>query len=147
MKQLSFTDVPADWAICLQEHCPLADTCLRHDAGMMMPANTCQHNIVLPTARQGDDDKCRLYASNKPVPIARGMFATFKVVQPHEAAKIRARLFNVFGSRATYFRHQRGDYDITPVMQERVAAVFSEFGYNEPLVFDHAAEQYFFPNK
>lgn len=142
MKDLSFSIVPRNWAICFHTDCPQSDTCLRRAAAKMAPAHLTRHNTVLPAARQGD--RCSLFVSSEPVLMASGMDALFRDVNPWQAAQIRKRLFDLFGCKATYYRYNTERRDITPEMQERIIAVFREFGCNGELKFNNVTEKYNF---
>ena len=122
----------------------MKDTCLRHAVALLAPDNLVCHNIVLHAARQGDS--CRMYAEMKPSIIARGMNRIFDHVKPWEVKAIRDSLIPIFGSRSHFYRYNLGRYDITPQQQERVAAVFRSFGYEQPIHYDQTTECYYFNN-
>lgn len=143
MSDLKYSMVPHEWAVCFQEDCPLKENCLRFAVGKLVPKSVMNHNCVLPNARK--DDGCRKYVANEQAHIARGMHELFNSVKPWEATEIRQRLFEVFGSRAQYYRYFNGEKDITPELQGKVIATFREFGYDIKPVYDSIERQYHFP--
>ena len=144
MKPLSYSDAPTSWALCLQDDCPLAQSCLRRTIGRMMPQDTLQHAIVLPAAREGD--RCRLFATPQPVQIAYGMTHLLDGLQTGLASTLRHQLYGIFGSRPQFYRFREGRYAISPQQQASIAALFTEHGITENPTFDRTTEEYYFPN-
>lgn len=141
---IRFDEAPRDWAVCLQEGCPMAGTCQRYLFGTLMPRETTTHNVVLPTARQGD--KCKHYVETRTYPMAWGMKFLFGSVKPYERTPIRQKVMKLFGSRMQFYRYRRGYGPIQPDMQEQIARIFQQFGYTRPPRFDRIVEQLRFPN-
>ena len=143
MTEFTFKEVPRKWAICYQNDCPLAETCLRRHAATLAPATLEQHATVLPAARRRE--KCNLFVADEPVVVARGMTKIFNNVKSDDVPRLRNVLEACFGSRAQYYRYRAGRYVITPEQQKRVAAVFRYFGYTQPPVYDQTTVRYYFP--
>ena len=91
MKELTFSDIPHNWAICYDANCPLANRCLRHHAAKLAPDTLLEHNTVLPAARFVAQDcsdgtrqqtetesVCRAYVADEPVTLAYGMRNLFE---------------------------------------------------------------------
>lgn len=144
MQTTDFSLAPKDWAICFQNDCPLKEACLRYTFGQLAPTSLTHHATVLPAARQGDD--CRLFATNRPVSVARGMHGLLAGVRAGDAAEMRQRLFDIFGSRSHFYRYRQGDYDITPRQQALVESLFRSFGYQHQVHYDHVTRKVCFPN-
>ena len=142
---LHFSDIPHDWAICFQQDCPLADTCLRHHAAMLAPESLRYHNTVLPGARNAET--CTLFAEDKPVRIARGMKSMFPTEQSWLDKRLRAEVISIFGSRAQYYRYRVGDYTVSPEQQLRVAEAFRALGIKQEPRYDQTFLQYYFPKQ
>ena len=90
MNHLSYSDAPHNWAICFQDECPLAATCLRHAVALLAPDGLTHHHTVLPAAREAAP--CRLYVEARPVVIARGMTHIFDDVRPADVPALRERM-------------------------------------------------------
>ena len=144
MKKISYSDAPLDWAVCLQDDCPMAQNCLRRAVGRKMPKNTLQHAIVLPAARQ--DNKCRLFIKAEPVQMAYGMTHLLDGLSTGQASTLRHRLYNIFGSKSQFYRFREGRYAISPQQQASVAALFEKNGITKKPTFDRTTEEYYFHN-
>ena len=144
MKELTFKDAPHEWAICFQDDCPLAKSCLRHAVAMLAPADLTRHVTVLPAARK--DGQCSLFATAEPVRIARGMKRLIPRIYSEKVTAIRQGLYGIFGSKSSYYRYRDGDYVITPEQQARIAALFRKHGVEAEPVYDHTSHTFFFPN-
>ena len=140
-----YSDFPSNWAICYQHECPLAETCLRHHAAELAPADLRNHNCVLPGARK--DDACALFVADKRVRIAYGMTRLFQKCGRWKAAAMRKALETVFGCRAQFYRYRAGRWPISPRQQQRVAAVFRQFGETEEPCYDRVVEEYHFASE
>lgn len=143
MQQLSYSLAPHDWAICFQHDCPLANSCLRHAVALLAPAHLTHHVTVLPAAREGDH--CSLFATSEPIRIARGMKHLILRTYSEKVTAIRHGLYDIFGSKSSYYRYRDGDYDITPEQQARIAALFRKHGAAVEPQYDHTALTYYFP--
>ena len=143
MKTLTYDDAPRDWALCFQQECPLHETCLRYRVGTMVPATVVHHDVVLPSARQGDT--CQCFATDTPVVIARGMKRLFNGMSRWEAEALRKSVMGCFSSRTHFYRYRDGEYPITPDIQARIARVFEHFKTGSVPHFDDTTEEYYFP--
>lgn len=143
MKELSYSDVPRNWAVCFQSDCPLAANCLRHHAAQLLPADVLVHHTVLPTARTADG--CRLFVEDAPAVIARGMKRLFDGLESWQAQKLRKSVIACFGSRAQFYRYRDGHYPLTPEQMGRIQRIFRQFDENREPQFDNVTESYYFP--
>ena len=109
-----------------------------------MPADTLQHNTVLPAARQGN--QCRLFASAEPVQMAYGMKELLPRAAHGEIRSLRQEIYDLFGSRSQFYRFREGQYPVTPEMQARIAELFQRHGITEKPHYDRLAEEYYFPS-
>lgn len=140
---MNYSLAPNDWAICFQNECPMADACLRHAIGRLAPADLTHHTIVLPAARQGDH--CTLFVSKEPVLVARGMQHLLPSMPAELKSRVLRGLYDIFGSRAQYYRYREGRYPITPEQQHRVTSLFRSCGIRQEPVFDTTSWGYVFP--
>lgn len=132
---------PSDWAVCFQDECPLAASCLRHAVGLLVPSSVTSHNCVLPNARKDDD--CRLFVHNEPVRIAYGMAKNMALGRNDVGKAVRQELFKLFGSRTHFYRYFNGEYPITPKQQQSVIAILKRYGINRA-PFDTYTTEYCF---
>ena len=60
--QLEWGMVPAGWALCFNPNCPLRDTCLRYQAGLLVPQDVTVARCVTPRAvANGQIDHAQLF--------------------------------------------------------------------------------------
>ena len=140
--QLQFSDIPHDWAICVQHDCPLAGSCLRHHAGTLAPDDLKHRDCVLPGARSADG--CALFVEDQPVRLAHGMKGLLAGVSYKDVHALHKHLYGIFGSTSQYYRYRDGRWPISPRQQERVAALFRKFGFKGEPRFDSYSEGYYF---
>lgn len=143
--RIRFDEAPQKWAVCLQEDCPMAATCQRKLFGQLMPADTEEHNIVLPVARNGGN-RCTKYVETRTYTMAWGMMHLFDEVKDYEKTPIRQKVMELFGNRMQFYRYRRALRPVDPDMQQRIAEVFRNFGYTQPLQFDRTTEEFLFPD-
>ena len=143
MQELSYSDIPRNWAICHRTDCPLAAQCLRHHAAQVAPANLLEHNTVLPAAWQGDT--CRAFVADEPVQMAYGMRNLYADVNTWDVQRLRRFVQPVFGQQSHYYRYREGRYPITPAQQARVAELFRLNGYTSSPHFDRTETRWYFP--
>ena len=143
MNNLSYADIPQDWPVCMQADCPLRMGCLRSEAASLIPSGVYSHATVLPSARTADG--CRLFVSSEPQRLAFGMSHITDGMNPWLSRDIHADLFELFGSRATFYRYMGGSKPLTPAVQERVAAILHRHGVSEPPRFDRMELRHYFP--
>lgn len=143
--ELNYHDVPRSWALCFQHDCPLRETCLRHAAGALMPAGTTHHEVVFPSARQGNS--CKLYVKNERVTMARGMKGIFHNLSSWEVQKLRTSLIECIGSKSNFYRYRKGMYVINPTLQSRIAAIFHAHRPGLQPHFDETIEAFYFPEQ
>ena len=141
-KTLQFSDIPGDWAICFQNDCPLAATCMRYHAAMLVPADLQHHNCVLPGARRDND--CTCFVENRPVRLAYGMKNLLPRMTYEKSIALRRELYNIFGCKSQYYRYSEGRWPISPSQQARVAELFRRFGLETEPSFDAYTEEYYF---
>ncbi|MBQ8968190.1 MAG: hypothetical protein IJ064_00445 [Bacteroidaceae bacterium] len=141
---LRYEDVPALWAVCPNGDCPRAHECLRHHAYTLAPKTEKQHLSVLPQAWQ--EGPCTEFAEDRPQRLAWGMTRLFRGIPEWKATAIRHELYDLFGAERTYYRYRRGEYVITPEVQQQIADLFARHGITAPRQYDIARLTYYFPS-
>lgn len=134
MSQINYKEVPYYWALCFQDDCPMASTCLRFAAGEQIPEQLTQHMAVMKGARNGTT--CSMYREMKLVTIAYGMTNLFNGLPREVAIGMRNKVMNLFGSRAHYYRYRAGKYPIAPDIQEKINQIFRKYNIKHPAKFD-----------
>lgn len=146
MKNISYTEMPKDWALCTADNCPQADDCLRHICYMELPQDIEEHQCVLPQVCSRDG-RCRKFVSTKPVELAWGMKTLLANIRPEDRPRVRASLIGLFGDRRRYYRFREGRWVISPAMQEAIAQHLRSHGYTAPPHFDRVVQSIYFPGR
>ena len=145
MKQLfQFKEVPADWALCFRDECPVHEQCQRWLAGSYAPKTLAIHPCVTPMTVK-KERPCKYYVKPEPVTLAYGFGDLFSQVRRNEYEPLRRAVYRIFGSESSYYRCKRGKRPISPEQQESVKKLFREHGYEHLVTFLRTQETYNFP--
>ena len=132
-KNIDFTQMPYNFALCLLEDCPLAENCLRQLAYKYHSANEEIIKAVNPAAVKGQ--KCKHFASAEPIKYAKGFL---KVLDDFPAKKLRQLTYHLRGAYGdyVYYRYRRGEYLIPPESQKHITSVARNLGLEFQEFFD-----------
>ena len=142
-KELNWTDVPAGWALCLSGECPARESCLRWQAGRLVPDSIVAARIVLP--RRNSDEACRLFAPIRTVRNARGFMDIYSAVRKQDYTPMRLQMTALFSGKRRYYESMHGKQPVSPEMQQRVRELFTCWGYADSVRFDSYEEDFCFP--
>lgn len=138
MNEELYKNIPANYALCLHDDCPKADTCLRQLA-FRRHAEQGLYLRLLNPMRCSKQENCPHYADNKPVTFAKGFTNFQKKMYPDQYAKFMNILICHFG-RNPYFMRRRGDILIPPKEQEIIKRALKSSGITQPMEFDQYVE-------
>lgn len=144
-KELKWTDVPAGWALCLSGECPARESCLRWQAGRLMPASLNAARLVL--LRGTNDEGCRLFAPIRTAHNARGFMNIYSAVRKQDYTPMRLQMTALFSSRRRYYESMHGKHPVSPEMQEQVRSLFARWGYADSVRFDSYEDDFSFPHE
>ena len=128
-KKLLWSDVPADWALCFNNDCPMAEHCLRRRAAGLAPRE-------LTVAQALADGQCRYYASTEPVRYARGFKHIYDMVRKADYTSMRVTITGALSGCRLYYDYMNGRRALSPEQQEMIRGVFRSYGYDEDVQFD-----------
>lgn len=137
-KEITTKDVPGRWAVCFLEGCPRCEQCLRHAVVPMMAEHT-RGQSVYPAALSVKGG-CPHFTPIRVNRYAWGMSSLFTNVLMRDAPIIRKEIVSILGSRATYYRYNKGIQKLSPYQQRQILAIFARRGYTEGLTFEHYIE-------
>lgn len=141
-KDFNFKQVPRSWALCYLSECPRHAECLRYQACLAAPDGRVYHKCILPSVlRQG---ACQYFRPVEKVRAAVGFRNIFGKVLAKDITNMRKELAAYLGSRATFFRYQRGDLLLESAQQEWIQQMFRRYGYTDEVTFDSYREIYVF---
>lgn len=138
-----YSEVPADWALCFLDECPLKEQCQRWLAYSYAPKGTTIHSCITPHAL--DKGKCRYYVKPEPIRVAYGFGDLFRQVRRDDYHAMKDELIDYFGSSTYYYRYRRGEYPLTPEQLSWMRQLFSRYGYNDNIEFNKFGNLYTFP--
>ena len=134
-------EVPNNYTLCIKNHCPKADTCLRHVAVGMMSSEVQRWSIVSPAYLAQTEGECPVYRSAEKVQYARGFVRMMSALTVKQAHAFKDGIVSTFGMNM-YYRMRRGERLITPVEQEEIYALLEKQGVSERPEFDAYVEDY-----
>lgn len=135
------TNVPTDYPMCLNRECPLASSCLRQLVEQYATKPSDFWVIVSPERIASQQGDCAYYRSSVKVQFAKGFVNILGNLPNKQTKYVIARLINLF-SRRTYYRIRKGERLLSPDEQQKVLAIFKEYGANDSLKFDAYVEDY-----
>lgn len=128
IQKLRPEDVPPSWNICRNHECPKREECLRYVVAPIVEAARDHGPAVYQSALK--NGKCRMFHRLRVIRSAWGFRPLFSNVQHKDYDLLRSEVMYHFGSRSQFFRYNRGDYRLTPEMQEEVFDIFRRHGYD-----------------
>lgn len=115
-------DKAKNYTVCFNNECPLHEHCLRWQVGRYVPERLYTINCFNPNHPGAGSDTCPGYRSDKTQRIPRGMTHFYEAMTRHMEIAIKSQLINHF-SRVTYYRYRRGEYPITPKIEQKITEV------------------------
>lgn len=131
-----YEKIPERYLMCLNDECPLADSCLRRLAARSGSRKDKIISVVNPVSYCAK--KCEFYKENKVVTMAYGMVDSFHDVKADDIATLRKKLIRHFG-HGSYYVRRNGEHPITPDEQQYIASVFHSYGYE--VKYDRTEEE------
>ena len=108
-EEISFTQVPFDYPLCLNGQCPKAATCLRQLAMQSMPTEKDYWKIISPKRLATVKGECPFYRSSQKARYAKGFMNMLNSLPYNKRGIAIANLIAGFGQR-TYYRARKGDF-------------------------------------
>lgn len=138
---IDFKDMPKQFTFCSRKDCPRRMNCLHWIAYMEHPvvkqAYFYDHRWI---DKNGGTEQCPCYTDSTPVAYACGFTNVMKSLPRAKAEELRSMLVEQFGLY-NYYRYRRGEFLMTPEIQETITRIASELGIDTPLVFDGKEER------
>ena len=138
-----YAKVPYDYVHCFHHQCPRAAECLRHLAGLNIPADVPTVRCVSPSAWPEDAAKCPHYRTTQKVTLAWGASHMAEEVPYKQAVAIRHAVRRLW-PKTTYFRINHHERPITPDMQRKIDRIFARLAPEAHPRYDCLTEEYDF---
>lgn len=133
------SDVPRNFALCLNADCPLSGQCLHYIVRTMIPEDELILHVYNPEAVKGGED-CEHFRNQTPVRYAYGFEGMQAHMLPGQYAMFRDTLIACF-SRNRFFVRRRGEFPISPREQAYIRGVLEQVGADPSLEFDRYEER------
>ena len=134
-------EVPTSYTLCIRRECPKAETCLRHVATQMMPAEVQTWSILSPAYLAQTEGECPHYRTAEKVKYARGFVRMMSALTVKQAHVVKDSIVATFGMNM-YYRMRRGERLITPTEQEAIYQMLEQQGITTRPEFDDYIEDY-----
>ena len=134
-------EVPTSYTLCIRRECPKAETCLRHVATLMIPADVMKWSILSPAYLAQMEGECPHYRSAEKVKYARGFVRMMSAMTVQQAHAFKGDIIAAFGINM-YYRMRRGERLITPTEQEAIYQMLEKQGVTTRPEFDAYVEDY-----
>ena len=130
-----FKNMAGNYLVCLADHCPRHDECLRWLAGRYAPTDTYMLSVVNPLHPMTKDGSCEMYRKREKVTIYYGMTHFYDEIPEPMAKAIRRDLEQKL-NRTAYFKYRGGDRPITPTVVKIIEDSVRTNGWQGSLKFD-----------
>ena len=140
-EEISFTQVPFDYPLCLNGQCPKAATYLRQLAMQSMPTEKDYWKIISPKRLATVKGECPFYRSSQKARYAKGFMNMLNSLPYNKRGIAIANLIAGFGQR-TYYRARKGERLLLPEEQQSVLNVFRHLDAGTTPEFDNYVEGY-----
>lgn len=139
--EIDFRQIPFEYALCLNEQCPKADSCLRQLCVQNMPADKEYWNIVSPKRLAALKGDCPFFRSNRKVRYAKGFINMLDSLPYNKRKATISHLMGCFGQR-TYYRVRKGERQLSPDEQQTVLNIIRQHHPDIIPEFDAYTEGY-----
>ena len=123
------------YTVCFNGECPLHDHCLRWQAGHYLPEHLYSVYCFNPNHPGAATDNCPGFRTDQLQRIPRGMVHFYEAMPGKMERAIKARLIERY-SRVMYYRYRRGEYPITPDVEQTILHVCRDCGWTADPVYD-----------
>lgn len=131
---MKISDIPFNYAMCIQTNCPMAKSCLRAMAYALTPKEEQYIRVVNPSAASASE-YCCFYRDSKPVAYAKGFVKMKDEMLTWQYSDFTSRMIAHFG-RNSYFVRRRGECLLPISEQEIILKTLKDIGIEKHLEFD-----------
>ena len=140
-EKIDFSEAPYQYAMCLNEQCQKATTCLRQIIEQNVPDKIEHWVIISPKHLSALKGECPYYRSNQKIRYAKGFIGMLDAIPHKQMQSAISDLMGYFGRR-TYYRSRKGERLLSPSEQQDVLRILKNSGVTSPLDFDLYIEDY-----
>lgn len=135
-------EVPSNYALCLNRHCPQASTCLRQLAEQEISDRIEYWTVISPKHQETiTESTCPYFRSSTKVLFAKGFIKILDNLPNKQMQQVISRLISRFNQR-TYYRIRKGERLLSPAEQKTVLNIIKSCGATGKQEFDAYIEDY-----
>ncbi len=139
-ENFNYSNVPNGFLHCLNASCQFADSCMRYQVGIRVPA-TCKNILIVNPTYVFSKKKCPVFLPKESLYYAYGIDHLYDDIPYGIAVKIKQQLIVAYGKNL-YYRFKRKERYLTPKEQDHIWSVFKTFGIEQKPQFDSYEEAY-----
>ncbi len=134
-EQELFKNKAESYLVCLADHCPRHEECLRWLVGQYAPSDTSTLTIINPRNPMTRDGSCNMFRQREKVTVYYGMTRFYEEIPEPKAKAIRHALEQNL-NRTAYYKYRRGEKAITPSVLKVIEETARNCGWKGNLTFD-----------
>ncbi len=138
---IDFSQIPHQYAMCLNRECVQANNCLRQVVVQYVPADIQLWTIISPAYLATLEGNCPHHRPAAKVRYARGFIHILENLPYNRMQTVVARLIALFGKR-TYYRVRKGERPLSIAEQQQFFRVLKQCGVSSWGEFDAYFEDY-----
>ena len=134
-QQEAFRKKVNHYNVCMIDHCPLHDQCLRWLVGQYVGSNVPMCTSMNPRYPNMGTEQCEFFRKNQRIVMKRGLKQLYHEMPGYMEKGVRWQLISMWG-RKKYYEVRKGDRLMTPDMQDDVVFACRQHGWQGSIVFD-----------
>ncbi|MCD7936128.1 MAG: DUF6078 family protein [Tannerellaceae bacterium] len=139
--QISYSQVPSGYPVCLNRECVQAGTCLRQLVEPIIPAHIRCWTIISPKYLATQEGVCSQYRPATKVLFAKGCIGILENLPHKQMLSVVSSLIGHFNPR-TYYRIRKGERLLSPAEQHTFLEILKKNGVSHLREFDAYIENY-----
>lgn len=129
------------FVVCFNKECCRRESCLRWLAKDFIPQDTFVQKSVNLASEAVQSEYCPMFLKDQKVKMGKGMIHLFEDMPRKIGDTLRTLLINEY-KRTYFYEYRNGTRLITPSMQDYIAKVCKQCGWDKSVTFDEYVEAY-----
>jgi len=127
--------------VCFNKECYRREHCLRWIAKDYVPQNTFVQKSVNLASEAVQGNNCPMFLKDQKVKMGKGMIHLFEDMPRKMGDTVKAQLISEF-KRTYFYEYRNGKRLITPIMQNFIAKICNQNGWDKPVIYDDYVVDY-----
>lgn len=129
------------FVVCFNKECCRRDHCLRWLAKDYVPQDTFVQKSVNLASEAVQREDCPMFLKDQKVKMGKGMIHLFEDMPRKMGDTVKVLLINEY-KRTYFYEYRNGTRLISPSMQEHIANVCKQCGWDKSVIYDEYVEDY-----